>query len=384
MPPRSLKRPQGRGLAAVLALVPFASIGLARFAYGLILPTMSDDLGWSYLDAGIITTGNAAGYLVGAAMGASLGRRFGQWNMIIVGVVLMAFSLAATGAVSSLGLILVFRFLAGLFGGWCFISAGVRATQLSRTAVPEALIWFTAGGGLAIVISAGGQSLLDATVGGWRASWFALGLLSCLAAVVLGLVVAREDEDNGATSAGVNARSAGLEISYGLFGLGYISYVTFIGAYVKAGTSGLSPTQFWAVLGAMGLVAAFVWPRLFGRYGAGAMYPVTLALCSLGVVIILIDRSAIGSLVSATLFGGSFLAVVSGVTAAARDRIDPAGWASAIGWLTVTFGAGQVLGPLLGGALGDTTAGLRLGLGASAIILLVGSGVALVDYQRQP
>jgi hypothetical protein len=41
-----------------------------------------------------------------------------------------------------------------------------------------------------------------------------------------------------------------------------------------------------------------------------------------------------------------------------------------------------MLGPLLGGALGDTSSGLRLGLAASAAILAAGALVALGDYRR--
>lgn len=368
-----------RVVAAALALVPFTSIGLARFAYGLILPEMRSDLGWSYFEAGVVTTGNAAGYLAGAAMGAAMARRYGEWWVIVVGVAGMALSLVLTSAVSSLSLIVVFRFLAGLFGGWSFVAGSTRAAQLSRAGAPSALIWYPAGAGMAVVISAAGQSIIEATVEGWRVSWLALGALGVLSAVVLAVIVPQAEQGAAPQRSDVAAREKGLEFSYGLFGLGYISYVTFVVAYVKTGDSGLSPVVFWGVLGAASVAAAFLWPPLFAKYTAGAMYPLTLAICSAGVFAIIISRSSIGAMTSAILVGGSFLAVVSGVTASARDRVRPDGWASAIGWLTVVFGAGQTLGPLLGGALGDSDAGLRLGLGASAAILAAGAVVASVD-----
>ena len=52
--------------AAALALGAAVSLGLARFAYALVLPPMRADLGWSYTTAGAMNTLNAAGYLVGA------------------------------------------------------------------------------------------------------------------------------------------------------------------------------------------------------------------------------------------------------------------------------------------------------------------------------
>jgi len=44
-----------------LALGPAVSNGFSRFAYGLVLPAMRDDLGWSYTEAGGINTANALG-----------------------------------------------------------------------------------------------------------------------------------------------------------------------------------------------------------------------------------------------------------------------------------------------------------------------------------
>ena len=58
-----------------LSLGPAVSNGLARFAYGLILPAMRDDLALSYTVAGWINTANAIGYLVGAVAMFALGGR---------------------------------------------------------------------------------------------------------------------------------------------------------------------------------------------------------------------------------------------------------------------------------------------------------------------
>ena len=52
------------------------SLGITRFAYGLLLPPMRLDLGWSYALAGAMNTSNAAGYLLGALSTPLLLRRF--------------------------------------------------------------------------------------------------------------------------------------------------------------------------------------------------------------------------------------------------------------------------------------------------------------------
>ncbi|MBJ7468260.1 MAG: YbfB/YjiJ family MFS transporter, partial [Rhodoferax sp.] len=60
----------GRLVALALALSVGAalSLGITRFAYGLLLPAMRDDLAWSYTLAGTMNTANAAGYLLGALL----------------------------------------------------------------------------------------------------------------------------------------------------------------------------------------------------------------------------------------------------------------------------------------------------------------------------
>lgn len=371
-----------RTIALSLALVPFSSIGLARFAFGLVLPPMRDDLSWSYFDGGLAATLNAAGYLAGAIFGASAARRFGDRAMIVWGTAGMALTLFATAISGAFIPILIFRFGAGLFGGLAFVAGGTMATQLSKTTVPSALVWFPGGAGLAILVTALGLPPIESTFGGWRAGWIALGVVAIVATVILAVTVPEQRSDHVVQSSTIVDKIRGLEISYALFGLGYISYATFVVAFVRDGEANVSTVAFWATLGAATVVGSFVWPTLFARYTPGAMYPFTLLICATGVGLIIIDRSTIGALVSASLFGLSALAVVSGVSAAARDRVRPESWGGVIGRLTATFGIGQMLGPLLGGALGDTSTGLRLGLGASAAILAAGAIVALVDHRQ--
>lgn len=371
-----------RSVAIALALVPFSSIGLARFAFGLLLPSMRDELSWTYLDGGIATTANAAGYLAGAILGARAARRFGDRTVIVWGSAGMAISLLATATTGVLVPVSFFRFLAGLFGGLAFVAGGTLATQLSKTTVPSALVWYPGGAGLAILLSAIGLPPLDSQFDDWRSGWIALGLVALVATAILAVVVPEHRPDHIAQSKGIVDRIRGLEASYALFGLGYISYATFVVAYVRDGDSDISTMFFWGTMGAATIVGTFLWPPLFRRFTAGAVYPVTLAVCAGGVALIIINRSVIGAAVSAALFGLSALAVVGGVSAAARDRVQPQSWGGVIGRLTATFGVGQMLGPLLGGALGDTSSGLRLGLAASAAILAAGALVALGDYRR--
>ncbi|NIS74808.1 MAG: YbfB/YjiJ family MFS transporter, partial [Deltaproteobacteria bacterium] len=55
----------------------FACLGLARFAYSMLLPSMGEALNLAYDQMGFISTGNFAGYLVSVAMAPFFIRWFG-------------------------------------------------------------------------------------------------------------------------------------------------------------------------------------------------------------------------------------------------------------------------------------------------------------------
>ena len=124
---------------ARLALGTASALGLARFAYGLLVPAMRAELGWTLAQAGALTTANGLGYLVGAVATAPVARRLGVTATFRLGMVFTAASLAATAATSSYPLLLLARAAAGVAGAFVFIAGGVlasRAAARMRSAVP--------------------------------------------------------------------------------------------------------------------------------------------------------------------------------------------------------------------------------------------------------
>lgn len=376
--------------ATGLALGPVVAIGLARFAYSLLLPAMRADLQWSFAQAGAMNTANAVGYLLGAIGAGPLAARAGSRWPYLAGFGLTGLALLASAASANFAALLALRLVAGATGAVVFIAGAGLVAALVADLHPgrSALLLGTyfAGGGLGIVVSAlVVPPLVGLGVNGsWRWGWVVLGAASLVALA-------------GAVPAALNApeptvfpehgllgwplrRLVPTLVAYGLFGAGYIAYVTFIVAFLE--TEGLGPgsvSAFWATLGTAAVVAVFAWGPVLGRLRGGRGPAVVLAVAALGALLPLILGGRVGNFASAVVFGGAFLTVVTAVMNLARRSLSPAQVVPAIAMLTVSFGIGQSLGPVLAGVLADGPTGVRAGLDLSVALLVAAMVVAVTQ-----
>jgi hypothetical protein len=65
-------------------------VGLARFAYGVVLPSLRNELGLGFTAGGVLNALHLAGYLAGTLMGPMLGRRMGLAQQMRAGNLLTA------------------------------------------------------------------------------------------------------------------------------------------------------------------------------------------------------------------------------------------------------------------------------------------------------
>ncbi|MET0313551.1 MAG: YbfB/YjiJ family MFS transporter, partial [Hansschlegelia sp.] len=380
-------------IVAGLAMAPAIAQGFGRFAYALVLPAMRDDLGWSWADAGAMGTANAIGYLLGALIAAPVAGRFGAKRVFTASLVASAVAIAGAALVSGYWSQGALRLIAGLSSGTAFVVGGALAAAAAAgggaARAPTAVGIYVAGAGAGIALSA---LFIPPIVveAGWRGGWIALGLLSALATLVAAPAIRRTPEPArrklGAPRTGFDVRPILFElIAYGLMGAGYIAYATFAVAYLRA-ELGFAPAEvsaFWAVLGVSAMASAFVWAPALGRLRGGLGLIATSLVLTFSVGLLLVEPTRTGAYVSAALFGGSGLACVTAVTMLARRLYPPELWTAAIGVLTVSFGAGQIVGPVLSGFVSDGPHGLRAGLSLSIWIMIASIAVAALQRERR-
>lgn len=381
-------------LAMALSLGAAVSLGITRFAYGLLLPPMRDDLGWSFTLAGGMNTANALGYLLGALATPWLLRRLSPAHLMLLGSALATVFMLASGFFVEAVPLLLQRLLAGVASAFVFITGGLLAARLgARDPRRSGLLLglYYGGTGLGIVASAllvpPVLQAASAVAHGWAWAWWMLALL-CLAAT-LGLVwparvLGRHAPPPAPAAGGAAPRvfrwrdfRAAL-LGYGCFGIGYIGYMTFVIALLREqGRSPLTITVFYALLGLAVMASSRLWAGLLDRHRNGQPLARLNALLGLACVLPALSASVPLALVSGLLFGGVFLSVVASTTALVRHNLPPAQWAAGISAFTTVFAAGQIVGPTVVGLIADGPGGLALGLGVSAVVLWLGAAVAL-------
>lgn len=378
-------------IVAGLALGPAISNGFARFAYGLLLPSMRADLEWSFTEAGWINTANAIGYLVGAVVALSLIGRTGAKPLFIGGLALTAVSLAASGLTRDFTMISLWRVMAGVGGAPVFVAGGAIASTLFAGAPKRnalAIAVYFGGGGLGMVICAVALPEMIARAGDavWPATWIVIGALSALASAPAAWAALRAPpdvrRDASAPASRLPVWRMGPALSaYFFFGLGYTIYITFLIAWMRADGAGWSLVSItWAVMGAMVMASPFIWSGVLARAQRGGAIALTMFASGAGVAVALLFGGAAAVIASAALFGASFFMVPTSTTTFGRKNLAPAQWGASLSLFTVLFSLGQIIGPVGAGALADVVGGVEEGLVASALILAGGGLVAL--FQR--
>lgn len=342
--------------ALLLALGPALALGLGRFAYALVLPLMQGAWGLSYAQAGILGSANTLGYLVGAFFSHRLLGRMGYRRGFFLALLLQGPILALTG-MENLPLVFGLRFLQGSLGALVFVGGAALLMALGGSG--RVLGIYYGGVGLGLLLA----PWLLWGAGEPTGAWARLGLYSLLLGLpsLLAWPLLKEPPPPGQGEGGL-APILSLLLAYGLYGAGYIGYMTFVAAVVG------NSLVLFSLLGLGALLTGPLWgpwvERVGGRQGLfhvllvlflGSLPPLAQSLPPL----------------SAFLFGLSFLGVITALTQAFRALLPPSAWPRAMGLSTAVFALGQAVGPAVAGFFAEALGRGEGALWAAASLLLV-------------
>jgi hypothetical protein len=242
---------------------------------------------------------------------------------------------------------------------------------------------------LGIVISGVITPLLLTILGAgtWWIAWGALAAVT--AALSLLLLFARineKDDKAGEASAPAPLTAmAPILVSYCLFSIGTIAYMTFMIAWlVNGGAGAVTQSLFWSLLGLGGISSPFLWSWTVAAMRTSRAIAFLTALIFIATAAALVADVRALQFAAAFGFGSLLLAVVAATTAFVRLNLPSAAWPSGVGAMTVAFGLGQTIGPLLSGAISDASGDLALGLQCSTALLAFAAVLALFQRDLVP
>jgi MFS family permease len=380
-------------LSFSLSIAAALSLGITRFAYGLLLPPMKIDLEWNYTTAGAMNTINAFGYFLGAVGAPILLRKWGAVYLLLLGSIFSSIFMAGCGFFIDTENLIAMRFLSGVSSAFIFVSGGLLSARLGSLLHERAgliLGLYYGGTGTGIVLSAIIIPIVlqhyQSYEHSWKYAWWALSMLCTLCTLFLYRPMLELQSMNLHTTTFQREEQSKVPyfsffkalLGYGLFGVGYIGYMTFVIALLREmGVTPILITFFYISLGLATIAGGKIWSGLLDKAKGGGALATLNGLLGFCVLVPALTTNPVGIIFSGVLFGSIFLSVVASTTAFVRHNLKQNLWAKGISAFTIVFALGQILGPGIVGLIADRAGGVEIGLVFSSISLWVGAILAL-------
>lgn len=310
-------------------------MGIGRFVYTPILPLMQAQAGMSARTGAHLATANYVGYLIGAL--AAIAAPALVRSQLVLRLSLL--TLIATLALMPAGGWVVLRLLAGIASALIFV---IATSALLQSPAHQLIGWALGGIGAGIALS-GLAVLIIRTTGTWQDAWWtAAGLSVVLALPAWQLRTAGKATQPSQAVANGPRWFGALLASYSLEGVGYVIAGTFLVAAINQTTAGPIGGTAWVLVGLAAIPSTALWAWLSRAWSRPTLLVTALILQAIGLALPVLSGGTIPALLSATLFGATFLGIC-GMTLAIGAHLQVP---RAVAILTTGYSIGQIIGPL--------------------------------------
>lgn len=369
--------------AGVFSLI--LMLGVARFAYTPLLPIMQEQAGVSDALGGWLATFNYIGYMSGALVAASISDLQLKDRLYRLGLLVAIITTAGMAVTENIFLWSIMRFFAGLSSAaGLLIGSGLILNWLIRNNFRSELGIHFSGIGLGIALCAVVVELMALQLD-WSELWWLFTAIGCLLAIPAWRWLPRPNS-NGMTISGAELvdnppsnRFLYLMLSaYFCAGYGFVISATFIVAIVERqeALQGFGPMVF-LILGLSAAPACIIWDLIARKVGVLTALLIAYLVQVLGILLPALSDSATAVILSAVLFGGTFIGIVSLVLTMA-GRFYPTKPAKLMGKMTLTYGIAQIIAPAITGNLAEKLGNYDLGLWIAASMVLLGAIISAI------
>ncbi|MCR8630957.1 MFS transporter [Paenibacillus radicis (ex Xue et al. 2023)] len=367
-------------------LLVVTTTGFARMAYGLILPYMEEDLGFSVSQGGMLGTIMFLGYLVTVGLSGLLAIRWGGKSVLLMGGSAVIVSMFGLSWASSMESIAPFMLLAGAGSSLVFTPLMTIMLGFFPNRKGTVLGLLLSGAGIGMLLSG---FLVPFLIGQfpdwrWRAVWLCFGFLSLI--VVLAALVILRNPAASSSRKSIEDRPAWLKNKglmrvaslYFLIGLAYlIPNLYQTGFMLDQGLSDQTAGVTYAVAGIFSIVGGPVWGSMSDRFGVNRMFVLSWSCAVAGDLIPMFTPSVTGFIISSMLWGSSIGGLITLIQIKAAQQVPQSIVAAALGFISVFYAVGQMLGPGLSGWIIHLSGNYTAAYGFGAIVYAAGLGITL-------
>ncbi|KIL73247.1 MFS transporter [Bacillus badius] len=369
--------------ALTCVMVTISTLGFGRMSYGILMPFMKEELTLTYEQAGMLGTITSIGYLGLVLFAGIMAAKWGSKRLVVIGTLLVAaglfylsfvqsfFSCMLGMAILGIGTAFTYTPLVNIVVGWFprqrgmmigFLGSGLGlGTLISSAMIPFFTAWFS--------------------MSGWRYLWAVYGLLSLLSALAAQIVLrdppipARKNaqaEESLFREVYVHKRVLLVALIYGLIGFAYLIPQSFLFSFMLE--SDINRYEAGQIMAAGGLLSIFsgpLWGTISDRVGRKKSLLTALFIGASAMALPVVFPVYAGFMASQLLWGITVVGMLLLIQALSTEQIHPSYAPVALGYVTVYFAAGQLLGPGLGGWLVDHAGGIRSSLVLCSVLLLL-------------
>lgn len=335
-------------LAGILSIV--ISLGIARFAFTSLLPSMLDDF-LGLTSAGILASLNFAGYLLGAIFTIFLKEINSKVKYFRLGLVLSVLTTFILATTTNEYVWLVARVIAGFGSALLFlIASSLVMLKLNLKEKTKAMGIHFSGIGFAIVISELiSQYILKTET--WQEVWLTLSILAFVLSFYVVYILSFEKVDVSLPKQKVSKSIFSsyvvlLIVAYFTEGIGFVVQGTFLPDIINSleGLEGYGNLA-WLIVGFAGIPSSIIWMRLADKYNYLDIIMLAMGLQIFGMLIPTFSGNIYLNLLSGVFYGGTFIGLVA-LFMNLAGKLAKNNPVILMGSMTTAYGIGQVSAPL--------------------------------------
>ncbi len=370
-------------------------MGLGRFIYTGMMPMMFNERLFDFQALSYIASSNYLGYLFGASL-FSFGVFHRPENLkisLIVSVISTVLLLYLMSITTSFMCVLIIRFLAGISSAAAIIFGSITVIKYFSSRLMTAA--FFSGVGLGILVGNELVNILSFQQDSSLQIWFYAAIL---AAMIAGLIIGfypQKTQSTISVSACESIAQAPVQplqmpeiswisliILYGFAGYGYIITATYLPVIAQSLPASPMTSHLWSLVGIGAMISCYLWLFIEQKIGTLSALFWNLLTQSLFVLLSVFSDSLLLLMISALGLGVTFMGTTSLVMPLAR-RLTVPKTLNLVGLVTLTYGIGQILGPIVTSVIETTTGSLLFATISAAAALLIASLMVLYEKRSR-